>query len=92
MTFREVLMGFEADLSPYRLEEHALSKHAVELHRRTGGYCKALTYVVSTAAVITIRQREHHPQRDRRRNSPPRQLKQMKGPAVRVLSILGPAR
>ncbi|QLE75792.1 hypothetical protein FGW37_33210 [Streptomyces rectiverticillatus] len=53
-TFREVLMGFEADLSLYRLEEHALSKHAVELHRRTGGYFKALTYVVSTAAVIAI--------------------------------------
>ncbi|MFE3775772.1 AAA family ATPase [Streptomyces sp. NPDC059122] len=54
-TFREVLMGFEADLSLYRLEEHALSKHAVELHRRTGGYFKALTYVISTAAVIAIR-------------------------------------
>ncbi|MEU5192163.1 ATP-binding protein [Streptomyces klenkii] len=54
-TFRKVLMGFEADLSLYRLEEHALSKHAVELHRRTGGYFKALTYVISTAAVIAIR-------------------------------------
>ncbi|WP_239516558.1 MULTISPECIES: hypothetical protein [unclassified Streptomyces] len=54
-TFREVLAGFEADLSLYRLEEHALSKHAVELHRRTGGYLKALTHLVSTAAVIAIR-------------------------------------
>ncbi|MGW3765388.1 hypothetical protein [Streptomyces sp. NPDC005131] len=54
-TFREVLAGFEADLSLYQLEEHALSKHAVELHRRTGGYFKALSYVVSTAAVIAIR-------------------------------------
>ncbi|WP_329182736.1 AAA family ATPase [Actinacidiphila glaucinigra] len=54
-TFREVLAGFEADLSLYRLEEHALSKHAIELHRRTGGYFKALTYVISTAAVIAIR-------------------------------------
>ncbi|MFH8574108.1 hypothetical protein [Streptomyces sp. NPDC017993] len=54
-TFREVLMGFEEDLSLYRLEEHALSKHAVELHRRTGGYFKALTYVISTAAIIAIR-------------------------------------
>ncbi|MBT2611827.1 AAA family ATPase, partial [Streptomyces sp. ISL-87] len=54
-TFREVLTGFEADLSLYRLEEHALSKHAVELHRRTGGYFKALAYLVSTAAVLAIR-------------------------------------
>ncbi|MFF4666992.1 AAA family ATPase [Streptomyces sp. NPDC001282] len=54
-TFREVLMGFEADLSLYRLEEHALSKHAVELHRRTGGYFKALAHVISSAAVIAIR-------------------------------------
>ncbi|WP_327321089.1 ATP-binding protein [Streptomyces sp. NBC_01210] len=54
-TFREVLMGFEDDLSLYRLEEHALSQHAVELHRRTGGYFKALAYAVSTAAVIAIR-------------------------------------
>ncbi|MFE7314254.1 AAA family ATPase [Streptomyces sp. NPDC057555] len=54
-TFRKVLAGFEADLSLYRLEEHALSKHAVELHRRTGGYFKALAYVVSTAALIAIR-------------------------------------
>ncbi|MEV7384122.1 AAA family ATPase [Streptomyces lydicus] len=54
-TFRQVLMGFETDLSLYRLEEHALSKHAVELHRRTGGYFKALAYVISTAAVIAIR-------------------------------------
>ncbi|MET7636996.1 hypothetical protein ABZS53_42985, partial [Streptomyces sp. NPDC005499] len=54
-TFREVLAGFEADLSLYQLEEHALSKHAVELHRRTGGYFKALAYVISTAAVIAIR-------------------------------------
>lgn len=54
-TFREVLAGFEADLSLYRLEENALSKHAVELHLRTGGYFKALAYVVSTAAVIAIR-------------------------------------
>ncbi|MFF4603495.1 hypothetical protein ACFY12_12190 [Streptomyces sp. NPDC001339] len=53
--FREVLMGFEADLSLYRLEEHALSKHAVGLHRRTGCCFKALAYVVSTAAVIVIR-------------------------------------
>ncbi|MER5698793.1 hypothetical protein ABT255_17675 [Streptomyces mirabilis] len=54
-TFRRVLAGFEADLSLYRLEEHALSKHAVELHPRTGGYFKALTYVISTAAVFAIR-------------------------------------
>ncbi|WP_344581765.1 ATP-binding protein [Streptomyces lunalinharesii] len=56
-TFRRVLASFEADLSLYRLEEHALSKQAiaVELHRRTGGYFKALTYVISTAAVIAIR-------------------------------------
>ncbi|MGO4421771.1 hypothetical protein AB4Z54_24465, partial [Streptomyces sp. MCAF7] len=54
-TFHRVLAGFEADLSLYRLEEHALSKHAVELHRRTGGYFKALAYVISTAAVIAIR-------------------------------------
>ena len=53
--FRRVLASFEADLSLYRLEEHALSQHAVELHRRTGGYFKALTYVVSAAAVIAIR-------------------------------------
>lgn len=53
--FRRVLAGFEADLSLYRLEEHALSKHAVKLHQRTGGYFKALTYVISTAAVIAIR-------------------------------------
>ncbi|WP_405876539.1 ATP-binding protein [Streptomyces sp. NBC_01136] len=50
-TFRKVLAGFEADLRLHRLEEHALTKHAVELHRRTGGYFKALTYVISTAAV-----------------------------------------
>ncbi|MFE9952973.1 AAA family ATPase [Streptomyces sp. NPDC005531] len=54
-TFRRVLANFETDLSLYRLEEHALSKHAVELHRRTGGYFKALTYVISTAAVTAIR-------------------------------------
>ncbi|WP_369394904.1 hypothetical protein AB5J72_51095 [Streptomyces sp. CG1] len=54
-TFRRVLAGFEADLSLYRLEEHALTRHAVELHRRTGGYFKALTYVISTAAVTAIR-------------------------------------
>ncbi|WP_190233146.1 ATP-binding protein [Streptomyces avicenniae] len=53
--FRRVLASFEADLSLYRLEEHALSKHAVTLHQRTGGYFKALTYVISTAAVIAIR-------------------------------------
>ncbi|MFD8154455.1 AAA family ATPase [Streptomyces sp. NPDC059720] len=53
--FRRVLASFEADLSLYRLEEHALSQHAAELHRRTGGYFKALTYVISTAAVIAIR-------------------------------------
>ncbi|WP_256959404.1 ATP-binding protein [Streptomyces viridochromogenes] len=53
-TFRRVLAGFEADLSLYRLEENALSKHAVKLHQRTGGYFKALTYVISTAAVIAI--------------------------------------
>ncbi|MET8861093.1 AAA family ATPase [Streptomyces sp. NPDC004579] len=54
-SFRKVLMGFEADLSLYRLEENALSKHAVTLHRHTGGYFKALAYVISTAAVIAIR-------------------------------------
>ncbi|MFD9636166.1 hypothetical protein [Streptomyces violascens] len=48
-------MGFEQDLSLYRLDQHALSKHAVELHRRTGGYFKALAHVISTAAVIAIR-------------------------------------
>ncbi|MGW7385284.1 hypothetical protein [Streptomyces sp. NPDC054794] len=53
--FRRVLAGFEADLSLYRLEEHALSQHAAELHRRTAGYFKALTYVISAAAVIAIR-------------------------------------
>jgi hypothetical protein len=53
--FRRVLASFEADLSLYRLEENALSKHAVTLHQRTGGYFKALTYVISTAAVIAIR-------------------------------------
>ncbi|WP_234314160.1 hypothetical protein [Streptomyces sp. NBRC 109706] len=53
--FRRVLASFEADLSLYRLEEHALSKHAATLHQRTGGYFKALTYVISTAAVIAIR-------------------------------------
>ena len=35
-------------------QQHALSKHAVELHRRTGGYFKALAYLISTAAVIAI--------------------------------------
>ncbi|MFJ9138687.1 AAA family ATPase [Streptomyces sp. NPDC102256] len=54
-TFRRVLASFEADLSLYRLEENALSKHAVTLHQRTGGYFKALAYVISTAAVIAIR-------------------------------------
>ncbi|MER7481264.1 TniB family NTP-binding protein [Streptomyces sp. NPDC126510] len=54
-TFRRVLASFEADLSLYRLEENALSKHAVILHQRTGGYFKALAYVVSTAAVLAIR-------------------------------------
>jgi len=54
-TFRRVLASFEADLSLYRLEENALSQHAVILHQRTGGYFKALAYVVSTAAVIAIR-------------------------------------
>ncbi|MFJ3339146.1 AAA family ATPase [Streptomyces sp. NPDC086766] len=54
-TFRRVLAGFEADLSLYRLEENALSKHAVKLHQRTGGYFKALAYVISTAAVLAIR-------------------------------------
>lgn len=53
--FLRVLASFEADLGLYRLEENALSKHAAELHRRTGGYFKALTYVISTAAVIAIR-------------------------------------
>ncbi|MET8182360.1 hypothetical protein [Streptomyces sp. NPDC005336] len=53
--FRRVLASFEADLSLYRLEENALSKHAAQLHRLTGGYFKALTYVISTAAVIAIR-------------------------------------
>ncbi|RPE26701.1 TniB protein [Streptomyces sp. Ag109_O5-1] len=52
--FRRVLASFEADLSLYRLEENALSKHAATLHQRTGGYFKALTYVISTAAVIAI--------------------------------------
>ncbi|MEU6655668.1 hypothetical protein ABZ904_41440 [Streptomyces sp. NPDC046900] len=50
-----VLAGFEADLSLYRLEENALSKHAAQLHQLTGGYFKALTYAISTAAVIAIR-------------------------------------
>ncbi|MEJ8653753.1 ATP-binding protein [Streptomyces sp. MS1.AVA.3] len=54
-TFRRVLASFEADLSLYRLEENALSTHAVTLHQRTGGYFKALAYVISTAAVIAIR-------------------------------------
>ncbi|MGW6412862.1 AAA family ATPase [Streptomyces vinaceus] len=54
-TFRKVLAGFEADLRLHHLEEHALSKHAVELHRRTGGYFKALAHTVSTAALIAIR-------------------------------------
>ncbi|WP_229358478.1 hypothetical protein [Streptomyces sp. UNOB3_S3] len=35
-----MLAGFEADL---------------RLHRRTGGYFKVLTYVISTAALIAIR-------------------------------------
>ncbi|MFE6682535.1 ATP-binding protein [Streptomyces sp. NPDC057729] len=52
--FRCVLTSFEADLRLHHLEENALSKHAAELHRRTGGYFKALTYVISTAAVIAI--------------------------------------
>ncbi|WP_251085812.1 TniB family NTP-binding protein, partial [Streptomyces lydicamycinicus] len=52
--FRRVLTSFEADLRLHHLEENALSKHAAELHRRTGGYFKALTYVISTAAVIAI--------------------------------------
>jgi hypothetical protein len=33
-TFRRVLASFEADLSLFRLEENALSKHAVTLRRR----------------------------------------------------------
>ncbi|MET8826396.1 hypothetical protein ABZX40_30015 [Streptomyces sp. NPDC004610] len=49
-----MLTSFEADLSLYRLEENALSQHAAELHRRTSGYFKALTYVISTAAVLAI--------------------------------------
>ncbi|MDX3574239.1 hypothetical protein [Streptomyces sp. ID05-47C] len=53
--FRRVLASFEADLSLYRLEENALSQHAAVLHQRTGGYFKALAYVISTAAVIAIR-------------------------------------
>jgi hypothetical protein len=53
--FLRVLTSFEADLSLYRLQENALSKHAATLHQRTGGYFKALTYVISTAAVIAIR-------------------------------------
>ncbi|MEU1481575.1 hypothetical protein [Streptomyces sp. NPDC005760] len=53
--FRRVLASFEADLRLYRLEENALSKHAAVLHQRTGDYFKALTYVISTAAVIAIR-------------------------------------
>ncbi|MFB7014190.1 MULTISPECIES: ATP-binding protein [unclassified Streptomyces] len=52
--FRRVLTSFEADLRLHHLEENALSKHAAELHRRTGGYFKALTYVISTATVIAI--------------------------------------
>jgi hypothetical protein len=52
--FRRVLTSFEADLSLHRLEKNALSQHAAELHRRTGGYFKALTYVISTAAVLAI--------------------------------------
>ncbi|MBC7273260.1 MAG: AAA family ATPase [Streptomyces sp.] len=52
--FRRVLAGFEADLSLYRLEDNALSKHAAQLHQLTGGYFKTLTYVISTAAVIAI--------------------------------------
>ncbi|MFE9374793.1 AAA family ATPase [Streptomyces sp. NPDC006711] len=52
--FRRVLASFEADLRLYRLEENALSKHAAQLHQFTGGYFKALTYVISTAAVIAI--------------------------------------
>jgi hypothetical protein len=52
--FRRVLASFEADLRLYRLEENALSKHAAQLHQLTGGYFKALTYVISTAAVIAI--------------------------------------
>lgn len=54
-TFRQVLAGFEKDLRLHKLEEHALSQHAVELHRHTGGYFKALTYVITTAALIAIR-------------------------------------
>ncbi|MFD8060933.1 MULTISPECIES: AAA family ATPase [Streptomyces] len=53
--FRRVLTSFEADLSLYRLEENALSKHAAQLHQLTGGYFKALAYVISSAAVIAIR-------------------------------------
>ncbi|MFI5756810.1 AAA family ATPase [Streptomyces sp. NPDC051569] len=53
--FHRVLASFETDLSLYRLEENALSKHAAVLHKHTGGYFKALTYVISTAAVHAIR-------------------------------------
>ncbi|MEE4598010.1 hypothetical protein V2J94_40145 [Streptomyces sp. DSM 41524] len=70
--FRRVLASFDADLSLYRLEENALSQHAAVLHQRTGGYFKALAYVVSTAAVIAIRSgsEKHHHEGDRRRDSP----------------------
>ncbi|MDI3409481.1 AAA family ATPase [Streptomyces cavernicola] len=54
-TFRNVLAGFENDLRLYHLEEHALTRHAVELHRHTGGHFKALAHIISTAAVTAIR-------------------------------------
>ncbi|WP_330328283.1 TniB family NTP-binding protein (plasmid) [Streptomyces sp. NBC_00536] len=53
-TFRRVLAGFQEDLSLYKLDDHALTRHATQLHAITDGHIALLSQLICTAAVQAI--------------------------------------
>ncbi|MEV7026630.1 ATP-binding protein [Kitasatospora sp. NPDC093558] len=52
----KVLKGFEDNLCLHHLSEHALTKHAEYLHKRTGGHFKHLSHLVCQAAIDAMEQ------------------------------------
>ncbi|GHH81565.1 hypothetical protein GCM10018781_64480 [Kitasatospora indigofera] len=49
-----VLAGYEKHLCLHNLDEKALTKHSLYLHRRTGGYFRDLSQLISQAATRAV--------------------------------------
>jgi len=59
-TFYKVLASFEKNLVLHRLEEHALTRYAKELHQRTDGYLTLLSQLICSAALHAIRSKSEN--------------------------------